>query len=164
LDGKYVLYLVASRGETTIYRQPWRDGRLTGAAQPAIKLPFALRQNLWRQRLRFLERPFRGGLQPPRWPCRSLSPQVKCGWEKCLLWTLLSSDLNSRRKADDRLPLGDSFRVLRSPPTRRACLLSPDFLRTADRGQDAHPESNQFPRIACYRVDGSSYPRLSFVT
>jgi len=43
-DGKYVLYLVASRGETTIYRQPWRDGRLTGTAQPAIKLPFAFRQ------------------------------------------------------------------------------------------------------------------------
>jgi len=44
-DGKFVLYLVASRGETTIYRQPWRDGRLTGAAQPAIKLPFAFRHS-----------------------------------------------------------------------------------------------------------------------
>lgn len=43
-DGKSVLYLVASRGETTIYRQPWRDGKLTGPAQPAVKLPFAFRQ------------------------------------------------------------------------------------------------------------------------
>jgi len=44
-DGKFVLHLAASRGETTIYRQPWRDGRLTGAAQGAIKLPFAFRQS-----------------------------------------------------------------------------------------------------------------------
>jgi hypothetical protein len=35
-DGKSVLYLVASRGEKTIYRQ-------TGAAQPAIQLSFAFR-------------------------------------------------------------------------------------------------------------------------
>ena len=32
------------RGETTIYHQPWRDGLLTGAAQPAIRLPFAFRR------------------------------------------------------------------------------------------------------------------------
>jgi hypothetical protein len=44
-DGKSVLYLVASRGETTIYRQPWRDGQLTGVAQPAIQLSFAFRQS-----------------------------------------------------------------------------------------------------------------------
>jgi Tol biopolymer transport system component len=43
-DGKSILYLVASRGVTTIYRQPWHDGRLSGPAQPAIKLPFAFRQ------------------------------------------------------------------------------------------------------------------------
>jgi Tol biopolymer transport system component len=43
-DGKSILYLSASRGETTIYRQPWRDGKLVGTAQPAIKLPFAFRQ------------------------------------------------------------------------------------------------------------------------
>lgn len=43
-DGKAILYLIASRGETTIYRQPWRDGKLTGPAQPAVKLPFAFRQ------------------------------------------------------------------------------------------------------------------------
>ena len=43
-DGKSILYLAASRGETTIYRQPWHDGKLTGPAQPAVKLPFAFRQ------------------------------------------------------------------------------------------------------------------------
>jgi serine/threonine protein kinase len=43
-DGKSILYLGASRGETTIYRQPWHDGKLTGPAQAAIKLPFAFRQ------------------------------------------------------------------------------------------------------------------------
>jgi len=43
-DGKSILYLGASRGETTIYRQPWHDGKLTGPAQVALKLPFAFRQ------------------------------------------------------------------------------------------------------------------------
>jgi len=43
-DGKSILYLGASRGETTIYRQPWHDGKLTGPAQAALKLPFAFRQ------------------------------------------------------------------------------------------------------------------------
>lgn len=42
-DGKAILYLVASRGETTIYRQPWHDGKLSGPAQAAVKLPFAFR-------------------------------------------------------------------------------------------------------------------------
>ncbi len=43
-DGKSILYLSASRGETTIYRQPWHDGKLTGPVQTALKLPFAFRQ------------------------------------------------------------------------------------------------------------------------
>jgi len=43
-DGKSILYLAASRGQTTIYVQPWRDGKLLGAAQPAVKLPFAFHQ------------------------------------------------------------------------------------------------------------------------
>jgi Tol biopolymer transport system component len=43
-DGKSILYLLSSRGETTIYRQPWQNGQLSGAAQAAIKLPFAFRQ------------------------------------------------------------------------------------------------------------------------
>jgi serine/threonine protein kinase/Tol biopolymer transport system component len=40
-DGKSFLYAVASRGEVTIYRQPWRDGKTIGAAQVALKVPFA---------------------------------------------------------------------------------------------------------------------------
>jgi serine/threonine protein kinase/Tol biopolymer transport system component len=40
-DGKSFLYAVASRGEVTIYRQPWRDGTLIGASQVALKVPFA---------------------------------------------------------------------------------------------------------------------------
>ncbi len=43
-DGKAILYLTASHGETSIYRQPWHDGKLAGSAQVAIKLPFAFRQ------------------------------------------------------------------------------------------------------------------------
>jgi serine/threonine protein kinase/dipeptidyl aminopeptidase/acylaminoacyl peptidase len=40
-DGKFILYPEASRGEVTIYRQPWRAGKLTGAPQVALKVPFA---------------------------------------------------------------------------------------------------------------------------
>jgi serine/threonine protein kinase/Tol biopolymer transport system component len=40
-DGKSLLYAVASRGEVTIYRQPWNDGKLIGARQVALKVPFA---------------------------------------------------------------------------------------------------------------------------
>jgi len=43
-DGESILYLVASRGETTIYRQPWHSGRLSGPVQAAVKLPFAFPQ------------------------------------------------------------------------------------------------------------------------
>ncbi len=39
-DGKSFLYAVASRGEVTIFRQPWRDGKLIGAPQVALKVPF----------------------------------------------------------------------------------------------------------------------------
>jgi hypothetical protein len=39
-DGKSLLYAVASRGETIIYRQSWQNGKLTGPAQAAVKLPF----------------------------------------------------------------------------------------------------------------------------
>jgi hypothetical protein len=38
---KSFLYAVASRGEVTIHRQPWRDGKLVGASQVALKVPFA---------------------------------------------------------------------------------------------------------------------------
>jgi Tol biopolymer transport system component len=40
-DGKSFVYAVASRGDVTIYRQPWRDGKLIGAPQVALKVPFA---------------------------------------------------------------------------------------------------------------------------
>jgi hypothetical protein len=40
-DGKSFLYAVASRGEVTIYRQPWRDGKTIGAPQVELKVPFA---------------------------------------------------------------------------------------------------------------------------
>jgi serine/threonine protein kinase/Tol biopolymer transport system component len=40
-DGKSFLYAVASRGEVTFYRQPWRNGNLIGAPQVALKVPFA---------------------------------------------------------------------------------------------------------------------------
>ena len=44
-DGKSFLYAVASRGEVTIYRQPWKDGKTIGAPQVALKAPFAF--SLW---------------------------------------------------------------------------------------------------------------------
>ena len=40
-DGKSFWYPVVSRGEVTIYRQPWRDGEIIGAPQVAFKVPFA---------------------------------------------------------------------------------------------------------------------------
>ena len=39
-DGKSLLYAVAFRGEVAVYRQPWRDGRVIGTPQVALKLPF----------------------------------------------------------------------------------------------------------------------------
>ena len=42
-DAKSFLYLTASHGETIIYRQAWRDGKLGGPAQPTLKLPFTFR-------------------------------------------------------------------------------------------------------------------------
>ena len=40
-DGKSFLYAVASSSEVTIYRQPWRDGKLMGTPQVAFKVPFS---------------------------------------------------------------------------------------------------------------------------
>jgi serine/threonine protein kinase/sugar lactone lactonase YvrE len=42
-DDKSILYFTPSRGESTIYRLPWHDGKLTGPAVPAVKLPFSFR-------------------------------------------------------------------------------------------------------------------------
>jgi hypothetical protein len=40
-DRKSFLYAVASSGEVTIYRQPWKEGKLMGAPQAALKVPLA---------------------------------------------------------------------------------------------------------------------------
>jgi Tol biopolymer transport system component len=40
-DGKSILYAAATRGEMTVYRQPWLGGKLTGSVQVALKVPFA---------------------------------------------------------------------------------------------------------------------------
>jgi serine/threonine protein kinase/Tol biopolymer transport system component len=39
-DGKSLLYAAASRGEVTIYRQAWSEGKLIGAPRAALKVPF----------------------------------------------------------------------------------------------------------------------------
>ena len=39
-DGKSFLHATGSRDQVTIYRQPWSDGKLIGAAQVTLKLPF----------------------------------------------------------------------------------------------------------------------------
>ncbi len=44
-DGKSFLYAVVSRGEVTIYRQPWKDGKTIGAPKVALKVPFAFPLN-----------------------------------------------------------------------------------------------------------------------
>ena len=44
-DGKSFVYALASHGETTIWRQPWRNGVTVGAAVPGLKLPFAMRED-----------------------------------------------------------------------------------------------------------------------
>ena len=44
-NGKSFLYAVASRGEVTIFRQPWKDGKTIGVPQVALKVPFAFPMN-----------------------------------------------------------------------------------------------------------------------
>jgi hypothetical protein len=41
-DGKSFLYAVSSRSGATIYRQLWKDGKVIGAPQAALKLPFLI--------------------------------------------------------------------------------------------------------------------------
>ena len=43
-DGKSVLYSISSRGEVTLYRVPWADGKVQGRPQEILKLPFAFPQ------------------------------------------------------------------------------------------------------------------------
>jgi hypothetical protein len=40
-DEKSFLYAVASRGEVSIHRQLWHEGKLAGPDQVALKVPFA---------------------------------------------------------------------------------------------------------------------------
>jgi len=40
-DSKSFLYPLATRGEVTFYRQAWRDGKVIGKPEVALKLPFA---------------------------------------------------------------------------------------------------------------------------
>ena len=44
-DGKAFHYSVASNGQTTIFRQPWRNGTPIGPPTPALKLPFVVRED-----------------------------------------------------------------------------------------------------------------------
>ena len=44
-DGKSFIYSLTSNGQTTIYRQPWRNGTPIGSPIPALKLPFAMRED-----------------------------------------------------------------------------------------------------------------------
>ncbi|MFZ1973736.1 MAG: protein kinase [Candidatus Acidiferrales bacterium] len=39
-DGKSFLYVVASRGKVTIYRQLWQNGKIIGTPRVALKVPF----------------------------------------------------------------------------------------------------------------------------
>ncbi|HEV2117794.1 MAG TPA: hypothetical protein VGR48_17295, partial [Terriglobales bacterium] len=43
-DGKFVNYTVSARGEVALYRVPWSNGKVTGAAQPVWRLPFSFPQ------------------------------------------------------------------------------------------------------------------------
>jgi serine/threonine protein kinase len=43
-DGKSILYTVSTRGEVTLYRVPWLDGKVAGTPQNVLKLPFAFAQ------------------------------------------------------------------------------------------------------------------------
>ncbi|HYL16119.1 MAG TPA: hypothetical protein VEV41_24010 [Terriglobales bacterium] len=40
-DGKSFLYAISTRGEVTIFRQSWKDGKTTGRPRVALKVPFA---------------------------------------------------------------------------------------------------------------------------
>jgi len=44
-DGRSFLYAVGSRGEVTIYRQLWKDGKTIGPPQIALKIPFSFPLN-----------------------------------------------------------------------------------------------------------------------
>jgi hypothetical protein len=41
------LYAVAFGGEVAVYRQPWKDSRVIGTPQVALKLPFTFPAEYW---------------------------------------------------------------------------------------------------------------------
>jgi len=45
-DGRSFLYTALSHGEVAIYRQPWKDGKLAGSTEVALRLPFIFRLSL----------------------------------------------------------------------------------------------------------------------
>jgi len=45
LDGKSFLYAATKHGQTTIYRQKWHDGAVSGEPQPVLVFPFAIRED-----------------------------------------------------------------------------------------------------------------------
>jgi serine/threonine protein kinase len=44
-DGKSLVFISTSRGQTTVFRQPWLNGSLTGPPRPALTFPFAIRED-----------------------------------------------------------------------------------------------------------------------
>ena len=44
-DGKSFLYPLSAHGETVVYRQPWHNGVAVGSPVPAMRLPFAVRED-----------------------------------------------------------------------------------------------------------------------
>ncbi len=45
LDGKSFLYATTKHGQTTIYRQKWHEGAVSGEPQPVLVFPFAIRED-----------------------------------------------------------------------------------------------------------------------
>ena len=76
-DGKSILYFAPGRGEGTIYRQPWHDGKLTGARSARTQDPVLISHRLFRKCLRLLQRSFHRRLRSPQRPSRPLPFEVK---------------------------------------------------------------------------------------
>lgn len=69
-DGKSLLYEVGSRGESVIYRQPWKNGEVDGPAKEALKLPFVFPESYQGNAYDFSRD--LSTIRPARWPGRSL--------------------------------------------------------------------------------------------
>jgi hypothetical protein len=51
-DGKSFVYSLASHGETTIWRQPWRNGEAVGARFPPSNFPSLCGRTIWAMHIR----------------------------------------------------------------------------------------------------------------